>query len=43
VPTHLTPEQRAVLERFAAIEGAPPREAGAGKKFWNEVRRAFGA
>jgi molecular chaperone DnaJ len=42
-PTHLTPEQRAALERFAEIEGAPPREAGAGKKFWNEVRRAFGA
>ncbi len=42
-PTHLTPEQRTVLERFQEIEGAPPREEGSGKKFWNDLRRAFGA
>ena len=41
-PTHLTAEQRAVLEQFAKIEGKPPADAGNGKKFWSELRRAFG-
>ncbi|HUL49809.1 MAG TPA: molecular chaperone DnaJ [Gemmatimonadales bacterium] len=41
-PTHLTAEQRALLEQFAKIEGRPPADAGSGKKFWSELRRAFG-
>jgi molecular chaperone DnaJ len=42
-PTHLTPEQRAALEQFREIEGAPPSEEGGGRKFWNDLKRAFGA
>jgi molecular chaperone DnaJ len=42
-PTNLTPEQRSLLERLAEIEGTPPSDAGSGKKFWNEIRRAFSA
>ena len=42
-PTPLTAEQRAAFERLAAVETAPPADAGAGKKFWNELKRAFGA
>jgi len=42
-PTRLTPEQRALLEQLAEIESAPPSEEGAGKKLWDEIRRAFRA
>ena len=42
-PTRLTAEQRAVLEQMAEIESAPSTEEGAGKKLWDEIRRAFRA
>jgi molecular chaperone DnaJ len=42
-PAHLTAEQRAALERLGEVESAPPSDAGGGKKFWDEIRRAFGA
>ena len=41
-PVKLTPEQRAVLEQLAKIESAPPSEGHAGKKFWEQLRQAFG-
>ena len=41
-PAHLSAEQRAVLERLADVESAPPSDEGGGKKFWDEIRRAFG-
>ena len=41
-PLKLTPEQRAVLEQLAKIESAPPSEGHAGKKFWEQLRQAFG-
>ena len=41
-PTHLTAEQKALLERLADVESAPPSDAGSARKFWDEVRRAFG-
>jgi molecular chaperone DnaJ len=40
-PTRLTPEQRALLAQLAEIESAPPSEEGAGRKLWDEIRRAF--
>ena len=42
-PTHLTAEQRERLERLAEVESAPPSEGGAGRKLWEEIRRAFRA
>jgi len=42
-PTHLTAEQRKALEALGSVETAPPAEEGAGKKFWEDLRRAFGA
>src|SRR6266566_1291153 len=42
-PTHLTPEQKELLEQLAQVESAPPSEKGAGRRFWDDVRRAFGA
>jgi len=42
-PSHLSAEQRGALERLAEVESAPPSEEGAGRKFWDEIRRAFGA
>ena len=42
-PTHLTSEQKALLEQLANVESAPPSDAGSGRKFWEELRRAFGA
>src|SRR5207247_10281143 len=40
-PTKLTAEQRALLEQLAEVEGAPPDERAA-KKFWEQLRQAFG-
>jgi len=42
-PTRLTAEQRALLEQMAEIESAPPSEEGAGRKLWDDIRRAFRA
>ena len=42
-PTRLTPAQRAVLEQMAEVESAPQIEEGAGRKLWEEIRRAFRA
>ncbi len=42
-PMHLTADQRKVLEQLAGVETAPPADEGAGKKFWEELKRAFGA
>jgi molecular chaperone DnaJ len=42
-PTHLSAEQKAVFEQLARVETAPPADARAGRKFWDEIRRAFGA
>ena len=41
-PTKLTPEQRAVLERLAKVETAPPAEDRVGRKLWEQLRQAFG-
>jgi len=41
-PTKLTPAQRALLEQLAKIETAPPAEERVGKKFWEQLRQAFG-
>ena len=42
-PTHLDAEQKAALERLAEVESDSPAETGAGKKLWDEIRRAFRA
>ncbi len=42
-PTRLTAEQRALLDQLAEVESAPPTEEGAGKKLWDDIRRAFRA
>src|SRR2546423_4858927 len=41
-PTKLTAEQRALLEQLAKVETAPPAEDRVGKKFWEQLRQAFG-
>ncbi len=41
-PTKLTAEQRALLEQLAKVETAPPAEDRLGKKFWEQLRQAFG-
>ena len=41
-PVKLTAEQRAVLEQLAKIESSPPVEEHTGKKFWEQLRQAFG-
>src|SRR2546430_7120569 len=41
-PTSLTPEQQALLKQLAEIEAKPPAEEGGGKKFWEQIRQAFG-
>jgi molecular chaperone DnaJ len=40
-PTKLNAEQRRVLEELSQIESAPPAE-GVGRRFWEELKRAFG-
>jgi molecular chaperone DnaJ len=40
-PTKLTAEQRRVLEQLSQIETAPPVEGG-GRRFWEDLKRAFG-
>src|SRR5256712_7334874 len=41
-PTHLTPEQKQLLEQLAQVESAPPSEKGARRRFLVDVPRAFG-
>jgi len=41
-PTKLTAEQRALLEQLAKVETAPPAEDRLGRKFWEQLRQAFG-
>ena len=41
-PTRLTPEQQQLFSELAKVEGAPPSEDGI-KKFWHQIREAFGA
>ena len=41
-PIKLTGEQRALLEELAKVESTPPSEEHAGKKFWEQLRQAFG-
>ena len=41
-PVKLTSEQRALLEQLAKIESTPPVEEHTGKKFWEQLRQAFG-
>jgi molecular chaperone DnaJ len=41
-PIRLTAEQRALLEQLAKVEGKPPSEEHTGKKFWEQLRQAFG-
>ncbi|MEX0692778.1 MAG: molecular chaperone DnaJ [Gemmatimonadales bacterium] len=43
IPTRLNGEQRAVLEQLRGIEGAPPKDEGTGRRFWDRIRQAFGA
>ena len=42
-PAKLTPEQERLLKEFAEIEGKPPAEGQVGRKFWDQIRQAFGA
>jgi len=41
-PTKLTEEQRALLEQLAKVEGSPSADEHTGKKFWEQLRQAFG-
>ena len=41
-PVKLTAEQRALLEQLAKVESKPPSEGHTGKKFWEQLRQAFG-
>ncbi len=41
-PTKLTLEQRELFQQLAKVEHAPPAEARVGKKFWDQIRHAFG-
>ncbi|HVH68559.1 MAG TPA: molecular chaperone DnaJ [Gemmatimonadales bacterium] len=41
-PVKLTAEQRVLLEQLGKIEGTPPVEEHTGKKFWEQLRQAFG-
>jgi molecular chaperone DnaJ len=41
-PVKLTAEQRALLQQLASIESTPPAEEHTGKKFWEQLRQAFG-
>lgn len=41
-PTKLTAEQRALLEQLAKVEGSPATDEHAGKRFWEQLRQAFG-
>jgi molecular chaperone DnaJ len=41
-PTKLTAEQRRLLGDLAKIESAPPSGEGSGRRFWEELKRAFG-
>jgi molecular chaperone DnaJ len=41
-PVKLTAEQRALFEQLAKVESRPPSEGHAGKKFWDQLRQAFG-
>jgi molecular chaperone DnaJ len=41
-PTKLTAEQRRLLDELAKVEGAPPSGEGSGRRFWEELKRAFG-
>ena len=41
-PVKLTAEQRELLEQLAKIESKPPAEGHTGKKFWEQLRQAFG-
>jgi molecular chaperone DnaJ len=40
-PTKLSAEQRRLLEALSQVETAPPAEGG-GRRFWEELKRAFG-
>ena len=42
-PTKLTPEQEELLRELAKVESGPPSEASVGRRFWNQIREAFGA
>ncbi|HVH09141.1 MAG TPA: molecular chaperone DnaJ [Gemmatimonadales bacterium] len=41
-PTKLTAEQRALLEQLAKVEALPDAGEHAGRKFWEQLRQAFG-
>ena len=40
-PAKLTAEQERLFKQLAAVEGKPPSDA-AGKRFWDQIRDAFG-
>ena len=40
IPTHLTKEQRELLERFAALSGEETNPASS--RFWNKVAELLG-
>ena len=42
-PTDLTSEQERLLRELQQVEGAAPSAETAGKKFWQQIREAFGA
>jgi molecular chaperone DnaJ len=42
IPTKLTAEQRALLEQLAKVEASPTTDEHAGKRFWEQLRQAFG-
>jgi len=41
-PVKLTADQRELLEQLAKVESKPPAEGHTGKKFWEQLRQAFG-
>lgn len=41
-PTKLTPQQRALLEELGKVETAPPAEERVGRRFWEQLKQAFG-
>lgn len=42
-PTELTPELKRALEALADLEGEPPGDESLGRRFWDRMKRAFGA
>ena len=42
-PTSLTDQQERLLKELGNVEGQPPSAEDLGRKFWKQIREAFGA